>query len=228
MLTHGELIALYRRRAKRYDFTANLYYLVGFREWAYREKAVNALHLSRGDTVVEIGCGTGLNFELIQQVVGPEGHIIGVDLTDEMLRQARNRVEREEWTNVELVECDASAYEFPSEVDGILSTFALTLVPDYDAVIEHGATALRDEKRWVVADLKMPSNNFRHLYPLLLPSFRPFGVTLDLAKRHPWQSIESHLGNVTIESYFLGFTYIACGEKVAKTLSGESNRRRNE
>ncbi len=79
MLTRSELKDLYRRRAKRYDFTANLYYLVGFREWSYRKKAVAALRLRPGDTVVEIGCGTGLNFGLLQTAVGPSGRIIGVE-----------------------------------------------------------------------------------------------------------------------------------------------------
>lgn len=62
MFSRTELVSLYRRRAARYDFTANLYYLVGFREWRYRERGVESLHLQQGDTVVEIGCGTGLNF----------------------------------------------------------------------------------------------------------------------------------------------------------------------
>lgn len=217
MLNRQELIELYRRRAKRYDFTANLYYLVGFREWSYRKKAVSALDLSPGDTVVEIGCGTGLNFDLLQQQVGSEGKIIGVDLTDAMLRQAQTRIDDKGWKNVNLVQCDASTYEFPAGVDGILSTFALTLVPEFDAVIEHGAAALGEGKHWVVADLKMPSNFFRHFYPLLLPIFGPFGVTLDLQSRHPWESIQGHLGNVSNEDFFFGFTYVAYGKKqVAK------------
>ncbi len=58
------VIGTYRDRAQHYDITANLYYLFGFREWAYRRKAVQALRLRPGDTVVEIGCGTGLNFPL--------------------------------------------------------------------------------------------------------------------------------------------------------------------
>jgi ubiquinone/menaquinone biosynthesis C-methylase UbiE len=64
-LSRSELICLYRKRAKRYDWTANLYYLIGFREWAYRKKAIAALSLNKGDTVVEIACGTGLNFALL-------------------------------------------------------------------------------------------------------------------------------------------------------------------
>ncbi len=63
ILKHDEIIELYRRRAKRYDFTANLYYLLGFREWRYREKAVAELSLRPGDTVVEIGCGRDRNDE---------------------------------------------------------------------------------------------------------------------------------------------------------------------
>lgn len=87
-----EVMNLYRKRARRYNFTANLYYLAGFREWAYRQRAVEALNLQQGDTVVEIGCGTGLNFSLLHQAVGPTGRVIGVDLTDAMLAQARQRV----------------------------------------------------------------------------------------------------------------------------------------
>lgn len=213
MLERNELVHLYRLRAKRYDFTANLYYLIGFREWRYRKMAVAALSLQSGDTVVEVGCGTGLNFRLLQDQVGPSGKIIGVDLTDAMLDQARERVDRSGWSNVELVHCDASSYEFPQDVSGIISTFALTLVPEFDQVIQRGAQSMRAGGHWVVADLRMPDNWFRHLYPLLIPLFRPFGVTLDLADRHPWESIEKYLRETTMEEYFLGFTYVASGVK---------------
>ena len=141
-LSKPEIRALYGRRAGHYDFTANLYYLLGFREWAYRKKAVRALRLAPDDTVVEIGCGTGLNFRLLQEAVGRDGHIIGVDLTGAMLAQARDRVRREGWRNVDLVHADASRYDFPPGMNGTLSTFALTLVPEYHAVVARGARAL--------------------------------------------------------------------------------------
>lgn len=79
MPTTDEIVDLYRRRARNYHLTANLYYLVGFREFQLRKRAVAALGLARGATVVEIGCGTGLNFEYLRAAVGPRGRIVGVE-----------------------------------------------------------------------------------------------------------------------------------------------------
>lgn len=213
-LGKAQLIDLYRKRAPGYDWSAQLYYLLGFREWAYRKKAVRALRLRPGDTVVEVGCGTGLNFGLLQEAVGPTGRIVGVDMTDAMLAGARERIEARGWQNVGLVQAEADDFRFPGGTGGILSTFALTLVPEYDDVIRRGADALRSEGRWVVADLKLPSEGWqRALLPVLLPLFRPFGVTLDLAGRHPWESLRRHMPRFGMESYYLGYTYVAWGEK---------------
>ena len=211
-LTKEQLLQLYRKRAKRYDLTANLYYLIGYREWAYRKKAVAALRLRRGDTVVEIGCGTGLNFPLLQETIGPQGRIIGVDLTDGMLNQARERIEREGWTNIDLVQADAARYDFPSGVNGILSTFALTLIPEFDAIIRRGGEALAPGGRWAVADFKLPEGFAARFTPLFVPLVRPFGATLDLTDRHPWESMRKYLQNVKMEEVYWGFSYVAVGE----------------
>lgn len=210
--TRKEVLAVYRKRARRYDLTANAYYLLGFREWAYRKRAIEALGLQRGDTVVEIGCGTGLNFGLLEERIGPEGRLIGVDLTDAMLAGARTRIEASGWRNIELVESPAASFRFPPEVDGILSTFALTLEPDFDRVVEEGATALKPGRRWVILDLKLPSNWLRHLAPVLLLLVRLFAVSAEVAKRRPWESLHRHLKHVTMQELYFGVAYVAVGE----------------
>lgn len=212
-LSKEEVADLYRKRAKHYNFTANLYYLLGLREWRYRKRAVKELNLKYGDTVVEIGCGTGLNFPLFQKEIGPEGKIIGVDLTDAMLDQARRRIKENSWSNVELVQSDAAEFRFPEKVDGIISTFVLPMVPEFDTVIRNGCMALSPERRWVLLDLKMPSNWLSRLTPLFIPLVRPFGVTRDLASRHPWESMKKYLKNVSLAEFYLGFVYIAAGER---------------
>jgi ubiquinone/menaquinone biosynthesis C-methylase UbiE len=209
------LISLYRKRAKRYDRSTLLLYLAGFHHWAYRKRAVESLALCRGDTVVDIGCGTGLNFSLLQARVGPSGRIIGVDLTDAMLDQAADRVAANNWSNVELVKSDAANYDFPSGLDGILSTFALTLVPEFDEVIRNGALRLALGKRFVVLDFKSPSgwlmNKAAPLLARLLTG--PFGGTFAMAARKPWLSLENYLALIQFTSLYMGGAYVATGEK---------------
>lgn len=178
--------------------------------------------MRRGDTVVELACGTGLNFPLLERAVGSEGRIVGVDLTDAMLDRARARVARKGWTNVELVQSDAARYRFPRGVNGILSTFAITFVPEYDRVIHTGSRALAPGGRFVILDLKKPEG-----WPMWLIRFavfltKPFGVTLELADRHPWESIERYFANVSFEELCVGAVYLSVGE----AASAEGGRER--
>ena len=50
----------------------------------YRGMIVDALPLRRGDTVIDAGCGTGLCFAAVQERIGPEGTLVGVDAAPEM------------------------------------------------------------------------------------------------------------------------------------------------
>jgi demethylmenaquinone methyltransferase/2-methoxy-6-polyprenyl-1,4-benzoquinol methylase len=211
--SRDELIDIYRKRAKHYDLYDKFFQLIGF---PHRKRAIQALNLQRGDTVVEIGCGTGLNFPLLQEAIGPQGMIIGVDLTDAMLDQARQRVQAHSWRNVRLVHSDAATFTFPADVAGIISTFALTLVPEFDRVILNGCRALKPGKRWAITDLKMPSNALlvKLVVPLLeVTLLRPFGGTVEMANRHPWESMQKYLQNVEMSEYWGGMIYIAVGER---------------
>jgi ubiquinone/menaquinone biosynthesis C-methylase UbiE len=215
-LTTTEIREVYRKRAPRYDLTSRLYGLLGYRLDTYRRRGVEALDLQQGDTVVELGCGTGANFEALEAAIGPAGTLIGVDLSPQMLEQARERIDRKGWRNVTLVESDVARYELPEKVDGIVSTFALMLLPSYDDVIRRGAEALAPGGRFVVVDIKAPRSwpegLLRAVVTLLV---RPFGVTLDLRSRHLWESLAQHLSLVLMEERYLGTTYIAAGEKPA-------------
>lgn len=212
-LTKIQLRNLYRARSANYDFSANLYYLIGFREVRYRKRAVSTLGLNPGDTVVEIGCGTGLNFPYLLQSIGETGRLIGVDLTDAMLEKAREKIHRNGWQNVELVETDAAHYQFPTGIQGVLSTFALTLVPEYEQVIDHAARALARGGRLVIADFKKPDRWPLWLVKLAVLITRPFGVTLDLTDRKPWEVMTKYFSRVDVIELFAGSVYIAMGEK---------------
>jgi demethylmenaquinone methyltransferase/2-methoxy-6-polyprenyl-1,4-benzoquinol methylase len=215
--TRERLIDTYRKKAKHYDTTSRLYPAPGYPQQAQRRRAVNALGLSPGDSVVDIACGTGLNFPLIEEAIGPDGRIVGVDLTDAMLAQAQSRIETNDWRNITLVQSDAAEFDFPTEVDAILSTYALTQVPECAEVIAHGAAALSAGGRWVVLDLKVPDNTPRWLAQLGTAIVRRFASIDEWMKRRPWDAIraamQEELVDVSWTELAFGTAFLGAGSR---------------
>ena len=218
--TREHLIATYRRKARHYDVTSQLLYPFGPQR-THRRRAVQELRLRPGDSVVEVACGTGLNFPLIQQEIGPEGRIVGVDLTDAMLVQAQHRIETNGWSNVSLVQADAAEFEFPTGVDGILATYAHSLLPQSGQVIDHGAAALSAGGRWVVLDLKIPDNTPRWLTQLGIATVGRSGSLEEWIARRPWEVIrvamQDTLPDLSWTELFFGIAYLAAGSRVPGT-----------
>ena len=215
--TREHLVETYRKKAKHYDLTSRFYPVLGYPQRAQRLQAVRALGLRPGATVVDVACGTGLNFSLLEQAIGPNGRIVGVDLTDAMLGQARQRIETNGWRNVTLVQADAAEFDFPTEVDAILSTYALSHVPDCGDVIAHGAAALSRGGHWVVLDLKAPDNVPRWLAQLGIAVGRRFGSIDEWARRRPWEAVhaamQDELADLSWTELCFGTAFLAAGSR---------------
>jgi len=215
--TREHLIRTYRKKAKHYDITSRLYPVPGYPQRAQRLLAVQALGLRAGDSMVDIACGTGLNFPLIEEVIGPDGRIVGVDLTDAMLGQARVRTEANGWRNISLVQADAARFAFPTAVDAILCTYAMSQVPECAEVIAHGAAALSGGGRWVVLDLKVPDNTPAWLQQLGSAILRPFASIDEWIMRRPWEAIgaamQGELADVSWTELFFGTAFLAAGSR---------------
>jgi demethylmenaquinone methyltransferase/2-methoxy-6-polyprenyl-1,4-benzoquinol methylase len=169
--------------------------------------------------VVDIACGTGLNFPLIEEVIGPQGRIVGVDLTDAMLAQAQDRIETNGWSNISLAQADAAEFDFPTEVDAILSTYALSQVPECAEVIAHGAAALTPGGRWVVLDLKVPAHTPHRLAQLGTAMVRPFASIDEWIGRCPWEAIRAamlqELLDLSWTELCFGTAFLAAGSRGA-------------
>jgi demethylmenaquinone methyltransferase/2-methoxy-6-polyprenyl-1,4-benzoquinol methylase len=215
--TQEHLIETYRKKAKHYDITSRLYPAPGYPQRGQRLRAVQALRLRPGDTVIDVACGTGLNFSLIQKLIGPAGRIVGIDLTDAMLDRAYDRVATKGWSNVSLVQSDAVDFEFPTDVDAILSTYALTQVPDCAAVIAHGAAALSEGRRWAVLDLKVPAGVPRRLAQVGTAAVRPFASIDQWIARRPWEAIRAAMHEELVDfswsELLFGTAFLAAGSR---------------
>ena len=220
--TRERLIATYRKKAGHYDVTSRLCPVPGYPQRAQRRRAVQALGLRAGDSVIDVACGTGLNFPLIEEAVGPRGRIVGVDLTDAMLARARDRVEANGWGNVSLVQADAADFDVPTEVGAILSTYALSQVPECAQVIARGAAALRGGGRWVVLDLKVPGGTPGWLAQLGTALVRPFASIDEWMMRRPWEALRAALQEELAElcwtELFFGTAFLAAGSRRPATF----------
>ncbi|RLM53599.1 class I SAM-dependent methyltransferase [Halobellus sp. Atlit-31R] len=116
--------------APLYDWFARVTASVG----GVRAGCVAALDLDPGATVVEFGCGPGVNLAALRRAVGPDGRVVGVDVTGPMLERAQARIDRRGWQNVSLVRADATAPPITS-ADGVLATFVTSLFADPYAVV---------------------------------------------------------------------------------------------
>jgi demethylmenaquinone methyltransferase/2-methoxy-6-polyprenyl-1,4-benzoquinol methylase len=167
--------------------------------------------------VVDLACGTGLTFALIEQAIGPEGRIVGVDLTDAMLAQAQHRTEVNGWTNVSLVQADAAAFDFPSGIDAILSTYALTQVPDCGEVIARGAEALTGGGRCAVLDIKAPDYAPQWLAHVGTAVARRHGSADAWMARRPWEAIraamQDSLADPSWTELVFGTAFLAAGSR---------------
>lgn len=211
MILRQKVQAMYQSGAKHYDFTTVLFRLIGLRTKAYRLLAIKKLSLQRGNCVIELGCGTGLNFPFLMEQIGPEGRLIGVDLTPGMLDIARVRIERSGWKNVELIQSDVAAYVFPQGVNGVLATGLFGYIPEYDRVIKAVSQSLVPGGRLAILDGKQPETLPSWLFKIVLKLGGPFGYTPEYFNVRPWESVGRYFTETSFETRYGGMIYILSG-----------------
>ncbi|MGD9507727.1 MAG: arsenite methyltransferase [Geminicoccaceae bacterium] len=110
--------------------------------------------LRPGETVLDLGSGAGNDVLIARHEVGPEGRVIGVDMTPDMIGRARANAEKLGFENVEfrLGEIERLPVEAGS-VDAVISNCVLNLVPDKAGAFAETARVLRPGGRFCVSDI---------------------------------------------------------------------------
>jgi demethylmenaquinone methyltransferase/2-methoxy-6-polyprenyl-1,4-benzoquinol methylase len=206
-----------------------------------RNRAIELLDLRPGNTVLDLACGTGVNFALIEQHIGPSGTLVGVDLTPAMLGRARARVAERGWRNVRLYESDASrltaqrlealgALEPGERFDAALCTLALSVIPDWENAWNAMLSAVRPGGTVAVMDAGHPNTPGA---PGKLLAARPAAWVLGrffaaACDRRPWELVASDTDNPALERFTWGYVSTAGGEvrvrdaALSETATGRS------
>lgn len=118
-----------------------------------RRGAAEQMGLRGDSSVLEVGCGTGLNFRFVQERIDPQrSKLVGLDFSQDMLRVAEKRVAAAGWPNVELVHGDATQLRLGRQFDAILFGYSLTMIPDWRAALRCAREHLKPAARLVVLD----------------------------------------------------------------------------
>lgn len=109
--------------------------------------------INKGEAVLDIGCGAGVDTLVAAIMVGPEGKVVGIDLTPQMLERARANLEKTSLGNVSFQEGSAEELPFAGGTfDVVISNGVFNLVPDKPKALSEIFRVLKPNGRLMVAD----------------------------------------------------------------------------
>lgn len=195
-------IAQYQKHARDYDRSARFTRDI-------RARTIARLRLEPGQSVLDTGSGTGLSLEAIVAAIGPAGRVVAIEQSPDMMALARERVAREGWRQVELVEAPIEAVALSGSFDAVLFHYVHDILqsrPALDAIFSQtrsgAAVAVAGVKYhpWWLAPL-----NLHVRYTMQRYSANPTNLA------QPWSVLEPFLSRFERESTLWGRGYIGWG-----------------
>ena len=203
---HDKALRQYRRRAPYYDLELALFEPV-------RRIAIERLSLKPGDVVLDVGCGTGLSMPLLEDCVGTQGRIVGIEQSPEMIERARARTLHHGWSNVTLLHGEAEAADVAGAIehaaDAALFHFTHDILREPKAVanvlrnLQPGARVVASGLQW--AD--------RWAWPLNLFVLGAalHSVTSLRGLDQPWSHLGTQIDQLHVDSAMAGAIYVVSG-----------------
>ncbi len=201
------VVARYSRFARWYRYL----------EWTillapgFRRRAVRRLGLEPGQSVLEVGCGTGRNLKLLRDAVGDRGRVIGVDATPAMLDEAQKLIDRHGWSNATLLRADAAQLALSELVDVAYFSLSYSVIPDREGALDRAWDALRPGGRLVIMDAGIPDAGSMRI--LRRPAELIATVFPGDPYSRPWRDLRRLSATVSTERFQLGLYFICTVEK---------------
>ncbi len=178
----------------------------------YRAQLIETLGLGVSSRVLDVACGTGLNFELLQKSLDAKGLLAGIDQSGKSLALAQKMVRNRGWENVKLVEADCAAYKPEEPFDAALCTFAIDIIPPWRETIDMMVNAIRPEGKIGFIGFKESSRN---KYKMFNSLWRKTGIVFGGVElgRPVREYLSQQCNEILYKEVHGGFYYILVGSK---------------
>jgi len=184
-----------------------------------RQKAVQLLQLKPEDRVLDVGCGPGGSFPYLADAVGPSGEVVGVEISPEVAINARRRIEKNRWSNVQVIVADARAVKLEGKFDGLLSFAAADIYASPQA-LDSLFPYLRGNARVAVFGAKLSHRRSGKVSnPLLRLLWKLSFSSTPAVNYEPWAPLKDRIHEFHVEEYFFGCMFLAWGSTNAGSKS---------
>ena len=203
-----------------YDFLAPAYEPV-FKSifQPFRSRALQRLPELTGAVVLDLACGTGLNFPTVAEKIGARGKVIGVDISSGMLARAQRRVDHEGWPNFTLIQMNAAelsisalkAYAGITSLDYVVCTYGFTSMGERRTAFQLSWVLLRPGGGYLIHDIDGQKRNL-HTRAVEIATGCDFSQPV-------WEPLERECIDFRMDyldpsaHLFGGRLFVACGTK---------------
>jgi SAM-dependent methyltransferase len=176
-----------------------------------RQKAIMLLNLKRGNRVLDAGCGSGGSFPYLIKSIGETGEIVGVDISPQTIRNTKNRITKNNWKNIHMLEGAAQSVDLFGSFDGLLM-FAAPDVYASEQALSNIFPHLKINSRVVIFGAKISTKRFGWiLNGLLQLAINKLSSSTPRLNPEPWKIVEKKLHDFYVEEYFFGWMFLAYG-----------------
>lgn len=205
----------YQFAAAYYDSFSRFYDMLS-PKWYYhraRKSAIEQLALKEEMTVLNVPVGTGQNFEYFQKYLNQTGLILGADVSSGMLSTAKDKINLNQWRNIQLINCDVAKIrdrllkDHPELLfDAVLCDLGLSGFENWEEIIDMLLSLLKPGARISVMDWYLPNSLIRG------PIIKWIGK--GDVDRPIWQYMSTKVNNFVVDTSFnRGGVFVASGNR---------------